>query len=87
MFEDKFIKELAQALAPAVAARVQERLGNGISPRYLNLEQAGAYMSTTPDGVRGMLRAKRFPCKKIGGRIMIDIRDIDRAMDESTHWL
>jgi hypothetical protein len=88
VFDDKFIDELARALAPAVASRMQGQLGNGgITPRYLNLDQAAVYMSTTADGVRGMLRAKRFPCKKMGGRIMVDVRDIDKAMDENTHWL
>jgi Helix-turn-helix domain len=90
VFDEKFITALAAALAPAVAARMragQNGAGGAVTPRYLNLEQAAIYLSTTPDGVRGMLRAKRFPCKKIGGRIMVDVRDIDKAMDENTHWL
>ena len=89
MFDEKFIAALAAALAPAVAARMQtgQNGAGAVTPRYLNLEQAAVYLSTTADGVRGMLRAKRFPCKKIGGRIMVDMRDIDKAMDENTHWL
>jgi len=93
MFEEKFIEELAQRIAPAVAAQVEERLGNGnsVKPRYLSVDQAAVYMSTTVDGVRGMLRAKRFPCKKLGdsknARIVIDVHDIDKAMAEGTYWL
>jgi hypothetical protein len=51
------------------------------------LEQAATYLSTTPDGVRGMLRAKRFPARKIGTRVMIDVRDIDLAMSEGIYYL
>ena len=88
MFEEKFIDELVSRLTPALAARIQTQLGNGgITPRYLNLEQAAVYLSTTPDGVRGMLRAKRFPARKIGSRVMIDRNDIDKAMDEGMQWL
>jgi hypothetical protein len=63
------------------------KLSAKIAPRYLNLEQAAEYLSTTPDAVRGMLRAKHFPCRKVGARVMIDIRDIDRTMDKSVHYL
>jgi excisionase family DNA binding protein len=88
VFSDKFIDELANALTPALAARIEERLGNGgVTPRYLNLEQAAVYLSTTPDGVRGMLRAKRFPARQIGKRVFVDRNDIDKAMDEGMQWL
>jgi excisionase family DNA binding protein len=88
MFEDKFIDELARALAPAVAARIQTHLGKGgITARYLNLEQAAVYLSTTADGVRGMLRAKHFPARQIGKRVFIDRNDIDQAMSENLHWM
>lgn len=87
MFDDVFIQRLAETLAPKVAARLADQLSNKIAPRYLNLEQAAAYLSTTKDGMRGMLRAKRFPCRRIGDRVLIDIRDIDRVMAESLDWL
>jgi excisionase family DNA binding protein len=90
MFDEKFIAALAAALAPAVAARMQagqNGAGGAVAPRYLNLEQAAIYLSTTPDGVRGMLRAKRFPARQMGKRVFIDRNDIDRAMEEGEHWM
>ena len=59
----------------------------GITPRYLNLDQAATYLSTTRDGVRGMLRAKHFPARQVGKRVFVDRNDIDAAMNEGLHWL
>ena len=86
MFDDKFINTLAAELAPKVAALMPEPVF-GVAPRYLNLNQAAIYLSTTPAGVRGMLRAKLFPCRKLGTRVRIDIQDIDRAMDHALQFL
>lgn len=88
MFEEKFVQQLARELAPIVAEAIRPHIeSRGITPRYFNLEQAAQYLSTTIDGVRGMLRAKRFPARKIGERLFIDVRDIDKAMGEGEYWL
>jgi len=88
MFDEKFIEALATALAPKVAALVVERLAvPKVTPRWVDLEQAAVLMSTTKDGVRGMARAKLFPVKKMGGRVMIDIRELEKSFAENTAWL
>lgn len=87
MFDQRFIETLAQALAPRVADLIKPHLVSRITPRYLNLEQAAEYLSTTPGGVRGMLRSHLFPCRKMGARVFIDVQDIDRAMNESREYL
>jgi hypothetical protein len=87
MFDEQFIYALAKALAPKVAELIKPHLVAKIAPRYLNLDQAADYLSTTPDGVRGMLRSKLFPCRKVGARVLIDIRDIDKTMDENVQYL
>jgi hypothetical protein len=88
MFDDKFIDALATAMAPKIAVLIAEQLEKPkIAPRYLDLDQAATYMSTTKDSVRGMLRAKLFPAKKMGNRVYIDIREIDKAMETNTAWL
>ena len=88
MFEAKFIETLAQALAPRVADLIIERIQlPKITPRWLDLEQAAVLMSTSKDAVRGMARAKLFPVKKMGGRVMIDVRDLEKAFVENTAWL
>lgn len=87
MFDQQFIEALARSLAPKVAEFIKPHLIAKIAPRYLNLEQAADYLSTTPDGVRGMLRSKLFPCRKMGARLLVDVRDIDKAMDENVQFL
>ncbi len=85
MFNEQFITELAKQLAPRLAALLPEP--SSTMARYLNLNQAATYLSTTPAAVRGMLRAKLFPCHKLGSRVLIDKQDIDKAMDEARRYL
>jgi hypothetical protein len=88
MFDEKFIEALATALAPKVAALIVERIEvPKVTNRWVDLEQAAVLMSTTKDAVRGMARAKLFPVKKMGGRVMIDIRELEKAFAENTAWL
>jgi len=87
MFDAVFIQRLAEMLAPKVAALLADQLSNKIAPRYLDLDQAAAYLSTTKGGMRRMLRDKHFPCRKVGSRVLIDIQDIDRVMAEKKDWL
>jgi len=84
MFDQRFIAELARAIAVEVAKLIDSK--PKVVPRYLNLEQAAVYLNTTKDGVRGMARAKLFPIKKAGNRTFIDIHDIDEAMQSNTAW-
>ncbi|HEY4359421.1 MAG TPA: helix-turn-helix domain-containing protein [Bryobacteraceae bacterium] len=86
MFDEAFIDALAKAVAPRLASLIHPHLKAAIVPRYLNLEQAADYLSTTPDGVRGMLRANVFPARKIGARLFIDVEDIDAAMNDAVHY-
>jgi len=87
MFTDKMIRAFAREMAPAVAELLREHLTPCIAPRYMSYEQAAEYLNTTPDAVRGMARAKEFPVRKIGARVFIDLRDIDKVMAEGEHWL
>jgi hypothetical protein len=87
VFDQTFIDELSKALAPRVVALLEPRLSAKIAPRYLDLDQAAVYLSTSIDGVRGLLRSKAFPARKIGARIYIDVRDIDKVMSDNTLWL
>ncbi len=84
-----FINELADAIAVRVAERIKdESIGSTrIAPRWLDMESAAQLMNTTKAAVRGMARAKLFPIKKMGGRVMIDVRDLEKAFDENTEWL
>jgi excisionase family DNA binding protein len=90
MFTTKMLATFARELAPALRGIVREAIAEHsatVAPRYFTIEAAATYLSSTPDGVRGMLRAKRFPCRKIGARVLVDRNDIDKAMNENLQWL
>jgi hypothetical protein len=87
VFDQEFIEKFADAVATRVATRVQENSSQRIVPRWVDLEGAAQLMNTTKDAVRGMARAKLFPAKKMGVRLMFDVRDIERAFAEHTEWL
>jgi hypothetical protein len=87
MFTTKMLKTFARELAPVVAERLAQHLTPRIAPRYMDFEGAAEYMHTTADAVRGMARAKRFPVRKIGTKIFVDVKDIDKAMSEGEQWL
>jgi|SRR5579872_3227062 len=79
-----------QLIVDAVRVAVRQELAAlspKIAPRWLDLEQAAVLMSTTKDGVRGMLRSGLFPARKMGARLMIDVKDLEKAFAENTVWL
>jgi len=79
-----------QLITAAVRIAMREELAAltpKLAPRWLDLEQAAALMSTTKDGVRGMLRSGLFPARKMGARVMIDTKDLEKAFAENTIWL
>jgi hypothetical protein len=87
-----FWQQLIDRLADAIAARMARLSSFGISepriaPRWLDLDGAAQLMGTTKDAVRGMARAKLFPVKKMGGRVMVDMKDLEKAFGENTAWL
>lgn len=86
---EHFLDRLADAIAIRVAQRVKGELAGSprISPRWLSLESAAQLMNTTKAAVRGMARAKLFPIKKMGGRVMVDVKDLEKAFLENTQWL
>jgi hypothetical protein len=84
---DHFIDQLADAIAARIARRIENESSPRIAPRWLDLESAAQLMNTTKAAVRGMARAKLFPVKKMGGRVMVDIKDLEKAFDENTEWL
>ena len=57
-----------------------------IAPRLLNVEQTAQYLSISPKTIRNRLGPRApdpFPVKpkKIGKRVLFDIRDLDRYID------
>lgn len=80
-------EQVAEQVAVKIRADISGQHGKRVAPRYLDLEQAAQYLSTTPDAVRGLLRRKAFPVSKIGSRVYIDVQEIDRAMADNRTYL
>jgi len=85
----QFIEQFADAVAARIAQRIYHESAGAsrLAPRWLDLESDAQLMNTTKAAVRGMARAKLFPVKKMGGRVMIDVKDLEKAFDENTEWL
>jgi predicted DNA-binding transcriptional regulator AlpA len=61
-----------------------------ITPRLLNIEQTARYLGIAPKTIRNRLGPKApdpFPVKpkKLGGRVLFDIRDLDQFIDDLEH--
>lgn len=59
-------------------------------PRLLSIEQAAEYLSISPKTIRNSLGPKapqQFPVKpkKYGKRVLFDIQDLNRYIDELPH--
>jgi helix-turn-helix protein len=74
---DAFIDHIAET----VCARIQA--AQTLRPRLLTTEQAANYIGRTPNAVRILLRKDAFPAVRNDGRVMLDIRDLDRWIDQN----
>lgn len=79
---------LIDALAERVAAKVRAELGAGglsaaVGPRLLTVEQAAGYLGRSKEGVEHMVASAKIPTVRIDRRVFIDVRDLDRLIDDS----
>jgi hypothetical protein len=83
-FLDSLVERVAQALLRLLLPRIEARIDAAIKmqPRWLSLESAAAYIDKTYEGMRYTLKeySKEIPTSMVGGKIRIDIKDIDRFM-------
>ena len=87
MFDERFIDALAAALAPAVAARLEDRLGNGnggIVERLKTVEKAAIYLGRSKASVQHLIAQRRLPVVREGGRVFLDVRELDRWIAANT---
>lgn len=75
---------LVDAIATAVIEKLKPILeaGGRVQPRLLTVEQAATYVGRTPNAVRILLTKEAFPAVKSDGRVMLDVRDIDRWIEQ-----
>jgi excisionase family DNA binding protein len=89
MFDQRFIDELARALAPKMAALMQAQLGNGtngaVKPRLLSVQEAAVYLGRSKASVQHLIAQRRIPVVRDGGRrVFLDVVELDRLIAVNT---
>jgi excisionase family DNA binding protein len=78
---------LVETIAAEIAAKVEAKLRldgwNGVKPRLLTVKDAAIYMRRSPSGLRRLIHAGKIPMVRLDERTFIDIRDLDRVIEES----
>jgi excisionase family DNA binding protein len=81
------LESIVETLAERIAAKVRDRLGRDesthIEPRLLSVEQAAQYISRSRAAVEHMVAAAKLPVVRSDRRVFIDVRDLDRWIDEN----
>lgn len=55
-----------------------------ITPQYLNIEQASAYLSVTTWTIRRLIDNKELSCAKIGKRFIVKREDLDMVREKKS---
>ena len=54
-----------------------------ITPRLLSVPDAATYLGRTPKAIRRLIEKRELPVVRMGRRIHLDIRLLDRLIDRS----
>lgn len=77
-----FLDTLADLLAEKYFERVEERLKKIPELRRLiTAKEASQYLSVSTDTIYHMAATKKLPYIKIGGRVLFDLKALDRWID------
>lgn len=77
----EFIGALAARIATDVCARLTA--AQSTRPRLLTVEQAATYLGRTAKGVYVLKAHGMLPYVQIDGRVMFDIQDLDRVIEQN----
>jgi len=64
----------------------QKRISNpvrGLRKRLYNVEEAAEYLGRSVWGVREIIYSGQIDCVRIGRRVQLDIRDMDKWIEEN----
>jgi len=83
------VDSIIDALASAVAAKLRADLGGSsgsasIVPRLLTVDQAAAYLGRSKEAIQHMTAARKLPVVRDGRRVFLDVRELDKWIEEST---
>ena len=88
MLSDGFnIEALLDELANRLADKIRVKLasdGGGVAvrPRLMSVEHAAVYLGRTKEAVQHMIAAGKLPAVRADRRVFLDVRDLDRWIDE-----
>jgi len=79
---------IIDTLASAVAAKLRADLGDSsgpasIAPRLLTVDQAAVYLGRSKEAVQHMVGARKLPVVRDGRRVFLDVRELDRWIEQS----
>jgi Helix-turn-helix domain len=78
-----FADAMIEAIVEGVVKRLNGSQAPSARPRLLTVEAAGEYLSRTPSAIRHLINQGRIPSVKLDARVFIDVRDLDRVIEES----
>ena len=80
------LTEAVNAIATAIASRVQDQLAStpvGVKPRLLDVEAAAVYLGRTERSVRGLVTGGKLPVVHLDRCVQFDVKDLDRIIENS----
>jgi excisionase family DNA binding protein len=75
-------KWLEKEKEPVAAIHLPVPVVAPITPQYLNIEQASAYLSVTTWTIRRLIDNKELSCAKIGKRFIVKREDLDNIWEK-----
>lgn len=82
MFSSEFLDQMADVVADKVIARMSAQ--NGPQRRLMTVKEGGEYIGKTEDAMRLMIHRGeiKYPAiKRIGARVFVDLRELDKWVD------
>jgi excisionase family DNA binding protein len=82
------LEALLDALAERIVEKIraslgEERGGVSVRPRLLTAKQAAAYLGRTEEAVQHLIASGKVPTVRTDRRVFLDVRDLDRWIEES----
>jgi excisionase family DNA binding protein len=81
MWDDKFIQQLAQALAARIVPQIQNVNPAKQYPRLMTVTQAAAYLGRSQSALFHLVARREIPCIKHGRNLRFDRVELDKWID------
>jgi excisionase family DNA binding protein len=81
MFEQKFVEQLADAVAERIA-----RAPSTASKRLFTMGEAAEYIGRSPKAVERLIQRGAIPVTKIDGKRQVDREALDKIISDRTYF-